>query len=129
MSYLEDWQGGTMQIRFLLISLTLILSSWLSASADPVYADSPPGSSQEPDGRDVTRALQTAIGTMWEFFGAIGDTMTQLGRAFPNCLGILICIFLPLALLGAWTLINLNQIVVMMTLRENIRFVRSLFRD
>jgi hypothetical protein len=75
---------------------------------------------------DLIISIGVAISSVWEFEGAVGKIVTQIGQAAPNILGCLTCLVLPLAWLGAWTLTNLPRILGLMTLRDN---VRSFFRD
>jgi len=105
-----------------IISLSLIV---LFAYTGFAYASSGPGA-DTPTARDLGRSLQTAIIGAWELVGAVGDIVVQIGEASPQCLGSLICLVLPLACLGAWTLSNLGRILGMMALRDN---VRSFLRD
>lgn len=102
--------------KFGFIGLTLI---GLGATA---YAG---GTSGEPTS-SVIASIHVAVVSIWEFEGAIGNIVTQIGQAAPNLLGCLTCLVLPLAWLGAWTLTNLPRILGLMTLRDN---VRSLFKD
>jgi hypothetical protein len=71
--------------------------------------------------RDVGRSIQIAIVGAWSFLGAVGDTVTQVGETAPQVLGVLTCLLLPLAWLGAWTMSNLGRILGLMALRDNVR--------
>ncbi len=104
--------------KFLFIVLLL-----LGLAGATVYAS---GEDPNPTTPDVMRNIGTAIVSVWEFEGAVGNIVTQLGQAAPNILGLLTCLVLPLAWLGAWTLTNLPRILGLMTLRDNLR---SFFRD
>lgn len=88
-----------------------------------VYAGGESSSATIPD---VIGNIGIAIASVWEFEGAVGSIVTQLGQTAPNILGLLTCLVLPLAWLGTWTLTNLPRILGLMTLRDN---VRSFFRN
>ena len=75
---------------------------------------------------DIIKSIGIAIVSVWEFEGAVGKIVTQVGQVAPNILGFLTCLTLPLALLGTWTLINVPGILGWMTMRDN---VRSFFHD
>ncbi len=88
-----------------------------------VYAGGESSSAAAPD---MLKSISIAIVSVWEFEGAVGKIVTQVGEVAPNILGFLTCLILPLAWLGTWTLTNLPRILGLMALRDN---VRSFFHD
>lgn len=101
----------------------LIVLMLLGLFGATVYAGGEGSGATTPN---LLTSIGIAIVSVWEFEGAVGKIVTQIGQAAPNILGFLTCLVLPLAWLGAWTLTNLPRILGLMTLRDN---VRSFFRD
>lgn len=104
--------------KFWFVGLILI-----GLAGTTIYAGGEGSSTTTPN---LITSIRIAIASVWEFEGAVGKIVAQIGQAAPNILGFLTCLVLPLAWLGTWTLTNLPRILGLMTLRDN---VRSFFRD
>jgi len=95
--------------------LVLLLPIWSDGSASASTISVATGGSSF-SSRD---ALRTAVEAGRAGVGEI--TLTVAERLPTACLGSLTCLALPLALVGIWTLRNLNRILGILQFRESTR--------
>jgi len=112
-----------------LIILMLVISIGTTACVETVRAEpNPPSPSKNVPKpvADFWSELGKTARASWDALGSTGGAVSKFGESFPNCLGLLVCLAIPLSLLGLWTLSNIGSIFGMASFRAN---VRSFMRD
>ncbi|MBM3272526.1 hypothetical protein FJY94_04590 [Candidatus Kaiserbacteria bacterium] len=101
--------------------LVLLLPIWSDGSASASTISVATGGSSF-SSRDALRTAVEAGRAGVAFLEAVGEiTLTVAERLPTACLGSLTCLALPLALVGIWTLRNLNRILGILQFRESTR--------